>query len=130
MANNQVEYDYDYKGDSLFVYCVDSYEYDVSLELDNDVILDLDVGGKPVAFEFLNASKIFRLDKAYFKNLIGINIQSKITVDAINLNIQLTALIHNKNQSFDVNRIVSNLNKIPVTESIYINQNIFSFFIF
>ena len=97
MANNQVGHDYDYKGDSLFVYCIDSYEYDVYLELDNDVILDLDVNGKPVAFEFLNASKIFKLDKDYFKNLIGIYIQSKITVVAINWNVRLTALIHSKN---------------------------------
>ena len=122
MANNQVEYDYDYKGDSLlFVYCVDSYEYDVSLELDNDVILDLDVDGKPVAFEFLNASKVFKLDKAYFKNLLSIGIQSKITVDAINLNVRLTALIHNKNHLFDVNRITSNLNNIPVMETVLVS---------
>ncbi len=121
MANNQIEYDYDYKGDSLFVYCVDSYEYDVSIELDNDVILDLDVGGKPVAFEFLNASKIFKLDKGYFKNLLSIGIQSKITVDAINLNVQLIALIRNKNQSFDVNRITSNLNNIPVMECVLVS---------
>ena len=121
MANNQVKYDYDYKGDSLFVYCVDFYEYDVSLELDNDVILDLDVDGKPVAFEFLNASKVFKLDKAYFKNLLSIGIQSKITVDAINLNVRLTALIHNKNHLFDVNRITSNLNNIPVMESVLVS---------
>ena len=93
------------------VYCVDSYEYDVSLELDNDVILDLDVDGKPVAFE----------DKAYFKNLLSIGIQSKITVDAINLNVRLTALIHNKNQLFDVNRITSNLNNIPVMETVLVS---------
>lgn len=121
MSNNQVEYDYDYKGDSLFVYSVDSYEYDVSIELDNDVILDLDVDDKPVAFEFLNASKIFKLDKSYFKNLLSIGIQSKITVDAINLNVQLIALIRNKNQSFDVNRITSNLNNIPVMECVLVS---------
>ena len=61
--NNKVVYDYDRQGDSLFIYCVDDYEYEVSLELDNDVILDIDKEGKPVAFEFLNASKIFNLDK-------------------------------------------------------------------
>ncbi|MBQ9024986.1 MAG: DUF2283 domain-containing protein [Methanobrevibacter sp.] len=65
--SNQVEYDYDYNGDSLFIYCIDSYDYEVSIELDNDVILDFDLMGKPVAFEFLNASKIFNLDKNYFK---------------------------------------------------------------
>ena len=74
--NNKVVYDYDHQGDSLFIYCVDDYEYEVSLELDNDVILDLDTNGKPVAFEFLNASKVFHLDKSYFKNLVKISIQS------------------------------------------------------
>ena len=27
--NNKVVYDYDRQGDSLFIYCVDDYEYDV-----------------------------------------------------------------------------------------------------
>lgn len=42
-------------------YCINPYEYDVSLELDN--IWDFDMNGKPVAFEFLNASKLFNLYK-------------------------------------------------------------------
>ena len=121
MDNNQVEYDYDYKGDSLFIYCIDSYEYDVSLELDNDVIFDLDVNGKPVAFEFLNASKVFGLDKSYFNNLVKISIQSKVTVDTISLKVQLIALIRNKNQAFDVNRITSNLNNVPVMETMLVS---------
>ena len=120
MTNNQVEYDYDYKGDSLFIYCINPYEYEVSLELDNDVILDLDVDGKPVAFEFLNASKVFGLDKSYFKNLVKISIQSKITADTIGLKVQLIALIHNKNQAFDVNRITSNLNNVPAMETMLV----------
>lgn len=116
--NNQVVYDYDYVGDSLFIYCIDSYEYDVSLELDNDVILDFDINGKSVAFEFLNASKIFNLDKSYFKNLVKINIQSNITEDLISLKVQLLVLVHNKNQVFDINRITSNLSNIPVMETV------------
>ena len=52
IRNNQVVYDYDYIGDSLFIYCIDSYEYDVSLELDNDGILDFDINCKSVVFEF------------------------------------------------------------------------------
>ena len=55
--NNQVVYDYDFKEDSLFIYSVEDYEYDVSLELDNDVILDIDMERKPVALEFLNIRK-------------------------------------------------------------------------
>ncbi len=61
--NNKVTYDYDRQGDSLFINRVDDYEYEVSLELDNNVILDIDKDSKPVAFEFLNVSKIFKLEK-------------------------------------------------------------------
>ena len=105
--NNKVVYDYDRQGDSLFIYCVDDYEYEISLELDNDVILDIDKEGKPVAFEFLNASKIFNLDKSHFNNLTKITIQSIITEDPV----------HNKTQTFGMNRITTNLNGIPAIES-------------
>ena len=81
------------------------------------MILDLDTSGKPVAFEFLNASKVFKLDKNYFKNLVSINIQAGITEEAVKLNIQLIVPVHNENQVFDVNRITSNLNNIPVMET-------------
>ena len=40
MAAN-LTFDYDRQGDSLFIYSVEEYEYEVSLELDNDVILDI-----------------------------------------------------------------------------------------
>lgn len=115
--NNKVVYDYDYKNDSLFIYCVDPYEYDVSVELDNNVVLDLDTMGKPVAFEFLNASKVFHLDKSYFKNLVHIGIQTGITEEAINLKVKLIVPVHNKNKVFDVNRVTSNLSNIPAMET-------------
>ena len=115
--NNKIVYDYDRQGDSLFIYCVDDYEYDVSLELDNDVILDIDIEGKPVAFEFLNASKVFDLDKSYFNNLVKISIRSIITEEAIKLKVQLIVPVHNKTQVFDMNRITTNLNGLPALES-------------
>lgn len=113
----RLRYDYDYKNNSLFVYSSDPYEYDVSIELDNDVTLDLDINSKPVAFEFLNASELFNLDKGYFKNLVSITIQAAITEENICLNVQLVAIIHNNAQIFDASRITSNLNNIPAIET-------------
>ena len=84
MAAN-LTFDYDGQGDSLFIYSVEKYEYEVSLELDNDVILDIDKDGNPVAFEFLNASKLFHLEKSYFKNLIKITVKSTVTDESIKL---------------------------------------------
>ncbi|MDO5860148.1 DUF2283 domain-containing protein [Methanobrevibacter sp.] len=115
--NSKVVYDYDRKGDSLFIYCVENYEYEVSLELDNYVTMDIDKEGKPIAFEFLNASKIFNLDKVYFNRLSEITIQSNITEESINLKVQLTVSIHNKIQTFGMNRITTNLNGIPSIEA-------------
>ena len=114
---NKLNYDYDMENDSLFIYNIDQYNYEVSLELDNDVILDIDTEGKPVAFEFLNASKIFKLDKKHFQNIVKINIQSSITEEAISLKVKLITLIHDENQTFNVNRITSNLNNIPNMET-------------
>lgn len=117
MNENKVEYDYDYNEDSLFIYCVNPYNYDVSLELDNNVILDIDTEGKPVAFEFLNASKVFGLSKTYFKKLVGMDIHLEITEEKISLKTELHVMIHNRNQSFDVARITTNLNNIPSIET-------------
>ena len=116
MAAN-LTFDYDRQGDSLFIYSVEEYEYEVSLELDNDVILDIDKDGNPVAFEFLNASKLFHLEKSYFKNLIKITVKSTVTDESIKLTAELVVPVHNKTEIFDINRITSNLTGIPETES-------------
>ena len=116
MAAN-LTFDYDGQGDSLFIYSVEKYEYEVSLELDNDVILDIDKDGNPVAFEFLNASKLFHLEKSYFKNLIKITVKSTVTDESIKLTAELVVPVHNKTRIFDINRITSNLTGIPETES-------------
>jgi uncharacterized protein YuzE len=113
----KLAYDYDRQGDSLFIYCVDDYKYEVSLELDNDVILDIDKEGNPVAFEFLNASKLFHLDKSYFNNLFKITVKSTITDESIKLTVELVVPVHNKTQIFDINRITSNLTGIPAMET-------------
>ena len=118
--NNKGLYDFDYKNNSLFVYYTNPYEYDVSIELDNNVILDLDIDSKPVAFEFLNASNLFKLDKSYVKNLVGISIQADISEETISLKVQLIAIIHNKTQIFDVNRVTANLNNIPTVETEFV----------
>lgn len=115
--NNKVLYDYDYNGDSLFIYCADDYEYEVSVELNNDVILDLDVEDKPVAFEFLNASRIFKLEKNLFKNIINICIHSNIMDESISLKVELVVVVLDEQQTFDLNMVTNNLEGILSIES-------------
>lgn len=115
--NNKLLYDYDPKQDSLFIYCAEDYEYEVSVELTNDIILDLDTNSKPVVFEFLNASKIFKLDKNLFKNLINIGVRSNITEESIGLKVELVVLVLDEQQTFDLNMVTNNLDGIPSIES-------------
>ena len=114
---NELAYDYDFENDSLFIYCVEPYDYDVSQFLDNNSILDLDINGKPVAFEFLNASYVFKLDKEYFNDLANINIRLCITPEAISVKVKITAVIHSKQLMFDTDRIITNLDNLPVLET-------------
>lgn len=117
MSGNNIEFDYDIQSDSLFVYRNIDYEYDVSFELGDDVIMDFDKNNVPVAFEFLNASKLFKMKKIDFNNLLRIRIKADINEDEITLNIHIVAAIHNKNTNFDVNRVASNIQNIPVYAS-------------
>ena len=113
MSNNQAEYDYDDNGDSLFIYLINHKRYKHSVELDNDVILDLDINDKPMAVEFLNASKLFNANKSYLNDLNKITLKIKVTKDSITLN----CIIRNNNNSFKLNAIIDNCDNIPKVET-------------
>ncbi len=49
-----LKYDYNEKEGSLFIYIDKLYDYDVSEELNNTIILDYDINHKLVAIEILN----------------------------------------------------------------------------
>lgn len=119
---NELGYDYDFKNDSLFIYRVEPYDYDVSQFLDNNSILDLNINGKPVAFEFLNASDIFKLDKEYFSDLTNINILVFITPQTISVKVKLTVVIHGDELMFDTNRIITNMDNLPILETELVNN--------
>ena len=113
MSEFKIDFDYDRQFDSLFIYCSNEYEYDISLELEDDIVVDFDKNNVPVAFEFLNASKLFNINKNDFSSLVHISIQSNITEDQINLAIHLVAVIRNKQTDFDKKLVASNLSNIP-----------------
>ncbi len=110
---SKVKYDYDGKADSLFIYSVEDYNYDVSLDLSDNIVLDFDKTQKVVAFEFLDASNLFNISKKDFKHIHSINIQLKITWDKIELNIVVEVVVHDKTHQFGINWIMSNISNIP-----------------
>lgn len=113
MSNNQAECDYGDNGDSLFICLINHYKYKHSVELDNDVILDLDINDKPMAVEFMNASKLFNANKSYLNDLNKITLKIKITKDSIFLN----CIIQDNNCSFQLNTVTSNCDNIPKVET-------------
>jgi len=93
----EVEYKYDMEVDALFINIKKDYEYDTSIELDNDVIMDFDKNSVPVALEVLNASRVLK--------------------KSIGLKVFLGVTIHNKEQIHSVDTFTSNDTGIPNIET-------------
>jgi uncharacterized protein YuzE len=77
-TNFEVDYQYDMDVDGLFIYVSKDYNYDTSIELDNDVILDFDEAGTPVALEILNASRVLKVPKYALNGIKEIKMTIKV----------------------------------------------------
>lgn len=99
---------YDRECDALMLYYAGDYDYDYSLELTDDVIIDFDCGGIPRAFEFLNASKLFGFDKSSLMNIKKINITIKVTSKLIELSTLIVAVVHNNDVSNSLQNCLAN----------------------
>ena len=113
MIKSKVKYDYDKENDSLFIYSVDEYEYDFSLNSSWDILVDIDKRGVPVAFEFLNASKTFEIEKEDFSKLNKIFIYTSIKENLIKFNIQLVISVSDDSLNVGIDRIVGSFSNIP-----------------
>lgn len=112
-----MDYDYDYQNDSLFLYITDDYEYKQSLRLDKDIILDFDQNMVPVAMEVLHASRRFNIDKIYLKNPIGLNMNIEIIADCIHIQAEFTITIRNKATSLEFTAEGENSINLPSQET-------------
>ena len=113
MEKNKIKYDYDEENDSLFIYSVNNYEYDFSLNASWDILIDFDKNGIPVAFEFLSASKTFDLEKKDFSGLNEIVITSKIRGNDIIIHIQLVVSVLDDFVNVGIDRTILNVSNLP-----------------
>lgn len=104
---------YDYECDALMLKYDGNYDYDYSLELSNDVIVDFDINGIPCAFEFLNASKLFGFDKSSLMNIKKINVSINVTSKLIELSTLIVVLVHNKSISNRLRNSLANNVNLP-----------------
>ena len=116
--NFQVESLYDHSCDVLGIRIIDNYEYETSVELSNDVILDFDINNVPVALEILNASKVLKVPKYALNNIPMIQMNVDVDEKSISLKACFGVIIHNKEQIHSVDSFTSNDTGIPniVTE--------------
>lgn len=113
----EVEYKYDMEVDALFINIKKDYEYDTSIELDNDVIMDFDKNSVPVALEVLNASSVLKTPKYSLNNINTIKMNVDINEKSIGLKVFLGVTIHNKEQIHSVDTFTSNDTGIPNIET-------------
>ncbi len=76
---------YDSECDALFIHCIDEYEYEESIEMRCDVLMDFDTLLNTSAFEFLNAFKIFKSNNGDLCEIEKIKIHVSINEDLIKL---------------------------------------------
>ncbi len=116
-TNFEVDYQYDMEVDGLFIYVSQDYQYNTSIELDNDVILDFDEAGTPVALEILNASHVLKVPKYALNGIEEIKMTIKVNEKSISLKAGFGVILHNREQTQLVDTFTSNDIGIPATET-------------
>ena len=107
----KINYSYDKDVDSLFIYLDEDYNYDESIELTPNIIMDFDVNSYPVAVEILSASILFKIDKESFDNIENIVVHIEIDEDIIKLTVILTII---NNDDLIINSKCINDFKAPI----------------
>lgn len=105
--------DYDVLNDSLFMYIIDDYEYNDSIELGDNFILDFDNNHVPVALEILNASKILKIEKFSLRHPFDFHMEIDITEDTITIEASFKVLFHQKEIDAPINLEIPNVTNIP-----------------
>lgn len=116
-TNFEVDYQYDMDVDGLFIYVSQDFQYDTSIELDNDVILDFDESGIPVALEILNASRVLKVPKYALNGIEEIKMSIKVNEKSISLKAGFGVILHNREQIQLVDTFTSNDIGIPALET-------------
>ncbi|QUH22638.1 DUF2283 domain-containing protein [Methanobacterium alkalithermotolerans] len=86
--------EYDLKNDSLFLYKKDKTNYNESIEIGEDFILDFDENSVPISFEMLDVSKILGVKKFSVKNLKKLSGVIGISKDSIRIKLEFIVPAH------------------------------------
>ena len=87
--DNSLKGSYDHEFDILFINRIEKYDYEETIEMTCDVLMDFDTLLNPSAFEFLNASKIFKSNNGDLCEIEKINVHVSINEDLIKLYVDI-----------------------------------------
>lgn len=87
--DNSLKWSYDHEFDILFINRIEKYDYEETIEMTCDVLMDFDTLLNPSAFEFLNASKIFKSNNGELCEIKKINVHVSINEDLIKLYVDI-----------------------------------------
>ena len=88
-GDNSLSWSYDHECDALFIHRIDEYEYEETIEMTCEVLMDFDTLLNPSAFEFLNASKIFKSNNGDLCDIEKIEVHVSINEDLIKLYVDI-----------------------------------------
>lgn len=111
--DNCLAWAYDNENDSLFIFRNKKYNYETSLELNAEVIMDFDENGIPSAFEFLNASKLFKINDSSLNQIKEINVSVSITEKLIEFTTELTVFVQDEFVKNNLFNMTANNYSIP-----------------
>lgn len=92
----KMDKDYDVQNDVLYLHIIDDYEYQESVEVENNIIVDFNKDYVPVALEILDASKFLDVSKFSLKNLIKWDMNIQVTEDSLSIKAMFIVPIRQK----------------------------------
>ncbi|MDL2246156.1 DUF2283 domain-containing protein [Methanobrevibacter sp. OttesenSCG-928-K11] len=117
IKNVKISQEYDYEYDIFDIDVEKDYKYDISVKLDEGLILDFDKNNVPVSLEIMDASKITNIDKKHLKNA-DVEVHILIKDNIIAVIIKFTYSIHIKSIDVSIEKDVINKYNIPEINAI------------
>lgn len=84
-----LKYSYDDETDSVYIKIENNNKYEVSLELENGIIMDFSSNGNPMGLEILDVGKLFNISKTSLNHVTDII----MVVEISDLSIKLSLLV-------------------------------------
>ena len=117
VKEDNIEWEYDFVGDSIFINDIKDYKYKESIEITDDIILDIDENNEVVALEILDASKIFGIEKKFIRHLVKIEINIMSNEENIFIKAAFNFMIHQRSTPKELNEKIVNDINLPIHDT-------------